>query len=198
VKLRWRVSGGARRSLGWIPFKASALQYRAGQVHLAGVPLSLWDSYGLSRYELGGGSISEDARGRWYLNVTVKSPGWPKSRDLEQVQGDAVGIDPGLKDLMVASDGEQVAAQQFYRDLEPRAGRGPARGQQAQDQGDSRKNRQPQERPPAQTLNAPGGHPPGHLRGRRQRPSAHPDQDGQVRPGRWVEHVSNHAAVQVR
>jgi putative transposase len=32
VKLRWRVSGGARRSLGWIPFKASALRYRNGQV----------------------------------------------------------------------------------------------------------------------------------------------------------------------
>jgi putative transposase len=26
VKLRWRVSGGTRRSLGWIPFKASALR----------------------------------------------------------------------------------------------------------------------------------------------------------------------------
>jgi hypothetical protein len=26
VKSRWRVSGGPRRSLGWIPFKASALR----------------------------------------------------------------------------------------------------------------------------------------------------------------------------
>jgi putative transposase len=34
VKLRWRVSGGARRSLGWIPFKASALRYRNGQKFL--------------------------------------------------------------------------------------------------------------------------------------------------------------------
>src|SRR5258707_12088427 len=32
VKLRWRVSGGTRRSLGWIPFKASAIRYRNGQV----------------------------------------------------------------------------------------------------------------------------------------------------------------------
>jgi putative transposase len=45
VKLRWRVSGGARRSLGWIPFKASAIRYRAGHVWYAGQALSLWDSY---------------------------------------------------------------------------------------------------------------------------------------------------------
>ncbi|MFP3556224.1 hypothetical protein SB861_36750 [Paraburkholderia sp. SIMBA_049] len=27
TKLRWRVSSGARCSLGWIPFKASAIRY---------------------------------------------------------------------------------------------------------------------------------------------------------------------------
>ena len=55
VKLRWRVSRGPRRSLGWIPFKASALRYRNGQVWFSGLdkPLSLWGSYGLSNYTLG-------------------------------------------------------------------------------------------------------------------------------------------------
>lgn len=72
VKLRWRVSYGSRRSLGWIPFKASALRYRGGQVWYCGHPLSMWDSYGLGGYELGSGTFSEDARGRWHLNVTVK------------------------------------------------------------------------------------------------------------------------------
>lgn len=118
AKLRWRISTGPRRSLGWVPFKASALQYKNGQVHLAGKPLSLWDSYGLASYELGSGSISEDARGRWYLNVTVKSPGWPKSEDLSQVSAHALGIDLGLKDLMADSQGGKVQAQQFYRGLE--------------------------------------------------------------------------------
>lgn len=46
TKLRWRVSGGARRSLGWVPLKASALQYAGGQLRISGMsrPLSLWDS----------------------------------------------------------------------------------------------------------------------------------------------------------
>ncbi|MFZ6775033.1 hypothetical protein ACO0LB_20210 [Undibacterium sp. SXout7W] len=43
IKLRWRISRGSRRSLGWIPFKASALQYRNGQLWMSGIdqPLSL-------------------------------------------------------------------------------------------------------------------------------------------------------------
>ena len=41
-RLRWRISGGTRRSLGWVPFKSRA------------------------------GSFSEDSRGRWYFNVCVE------------------------------------------------------------------------------------------------------------------------------
>lgn len=114
AKLRWRVSHGSRRSLGWIPVKASALSYRAGQVHYQGKALSLWDSYGLADYQLRSGSFSEDSRGRWYLNVTVdvkqsvKTPGTS-----------SIGIDLGLKDLASLSNGEKIEAQQFYRDLEP-------------------------------------------------------------------------------
>lgn len=122
VRLNWRVSNptSARRSLGWIPFRHDCIAYQGGQIQYAGVKLGLWDSYGLSSYELGSGSISEDARGRWCLNVTVTSPGWPKSVDLDQVRTEAIGIDPGLKDLMCLSDGIKVEANQFYRDLEPK------------------------------------------------------------------------------
>jgi transposase len=115
-RLSWRSSKGARRSLGWIPFKASAIAYRDGQVRYQGVPLSLWDSYGLKDYKLGSGSFSEDARGRWYMNVTVevKRSEKPKASVLNQ---SALGIDLGLKDLMAGSDGSKVEAQSFYRDL---------------------------------------------------------------------------------
>jgi IS605 OrfB family transposase len=116
VKLRWRVSRGPRRSLGWVPFKASAVRYRSGQLFISGVskPLSLWDSYGLADYELGSGTISEDARGRWYINVTVKV-----QRAARSARTVAVGIDLGLKEFAALSDGRQVAAHRFYRDLEP-------------------------------------------------------------------------------
>jgi putative transposase len=71
VRLAWRKSGGARRSLGWIPFKVRTIRYRGGQIYFAGWWLSLWDSYGLRNFELRAGCFSEDSRGRWYLNVCV-------------------------------------------------------------------------------------------------------------------------------
>lgn len=116
AKLRWRVSGGSRRSLGWVPFKAAAIRYRGGQVWYAGRPLSLWDSYGLQHYELGTGSFSEDSRGRWYLNVTVKIPELVGPRQKDPTR--SVGIDLGLKDFLATSDGDKVEAQRFYRDME--------------------------------------------------------------------------------
>lgn len=114
AKLRWRVSHGVRRSLGWIPVKASALSYRGGQVRYQGKALSLWDSYGLADYQLRSGNFSEDARGRWYLNVTVdvKQPE-------KKVGTSSVGIDLGLKDFAGLSNGQMVEAKQFYRDLQP-------------------------------------------------------------------------------
>lgn len=119
IKLRWRISNPNRsdRSLGWIPFKKSAIRYKAGQVHLAGEPLSLWDSYGLADHELGSGSICEDARGRWYLNVCVKVKRAEKAESSTKLE--AIGIDLGLKEFMVDSEGSKVEAQRFYRDLEP-------------------------------------------------------------------------------
>jgi putative transposase len=116
VKLRWRVSRGPRRSLGWIPFKASAIRYRNGQVFFGKTPLSLWDSYGLADYELGAGSISEDARGRWYVNfsVKVKKQTKPPTGEVEQ----STGIDLGLKDFMATSDGYVVSLEKHYRKLE--------------------------------------------------------------------------------
>lgn len=123
VRLSWRKSGGSRRSLGWIPFKASAIGYRNGQIRYGQQFLGLWDTYGLGAYDLGPGAISEDSRGRWYINVTVKqaAPDHPMHPAAAILSGDlpSVGIDLGLKDLAGLSDGGKVEAERFYRDLEP-------------------------------------------------------------------------------
>lgn len=111
-KLRWRVSGGSRKSLGWIPFKSSAISYKNGQIKYGEYYFGLWDSYGLSKFTFKTGSFSQDSRGRWYFNVCVdskseKSPG--KS---------SVGIDLGLKDFATISDGSKVSAEKIYRNYE--------------------------------------------------------------------------------
>ena len=118
TRLRWRKSGGVRRSLGWLPFKVRTIRYAHGQVYYAGKWLSLGDSYGLGEYELRAGSISEDARGRWYLNVCVERADFVGPRPVPSID-QSVGIDLGLKELAALSNGHKEAAQQFYRDLEP-------------------------------------------------------------------------------
>ncbi len=115
AKLRWRKSGGSRRSLGWIPFKSSAIKYHNGQIKYCGRFISLWDSYGLARYELGTGSFSEDARGRWYFNVTVKVKSKIESGT------ELIGVDLGCKAAATASNGNKVIGRR-YQELEKKLG----------------------------------------------------------------------------
>ncbi|PSJ48375.1 RNA-guided endonuclease InsQ/TnpB family protein [Zobellella taiwanensis] len=118
AKLRWRVSSGSKRSLGFIPFKSRAAQWRNGQVKFAGHHFKVWDSYGLSKYQFRAGSFSEDARGRWYFNICVQVAAQPVTAGKS-----AVGIDLGLKDAATCSDGTKLSAGRFYRDLESALGK---------------------------------------------------------------------------
>lgn len=101
AKLRWR----GKRSLGWVPFKASGIkQDGAGWVYLRrrfpcwlhrGLPEN-----GVIKY----GSFNEDACGNWWIGVTVELPDAPTRND------DAdIGIDLGLKDIATLSTGEKIA-----------------------------------------------------------------------------------------
>ena len=115
-KLRWRCSSGAKRALGWVPFKAAGIKYIHGQIRFCGKFFSLWDSYDLSKYDLSTGSFSQDARGRWYFNVTVKVEIQPSAST------SAIGIDLGLKDTATCSDGIKLERKQRYRALESKLG----------------------------------------------------------------------------
>lgn len=113
-KLNWRVSNrnSPKYSLGWIPFKARALTYKGGQIRFNGINIGLWDSYGLSKYELRAGSFNEDSRGRWYLNVVVK---FDADEKCVPDGTTSLGVDLGLKTLATYSDGEKFEPKKFYR-----------------------------------------------------------------------------------
>ncbi|MGE8367180.1 RNA-guided endonuclease InsQ/TnpB family protein [Cupriavidus sp.] len=120
-RLNWRVSDrkSPKYSLGWVPFKARALTYKNGQVRFNGINIGLWDSYGLSKYELKAGSFNEDSRGRWYLNVAVKV----QIEEKRVPDGASVlGIDLGLKSLATYCSGEKFEPKQWYRDSEAALG----------------------------------------------------------------------------
>ncbi|CAM3406603.1 Transposase [Polaromonas hydrogenivorans] len=114
ARLNWRVSNpkSSKYSLGWVPFKGGHAKYKAGQIEFSSRKFSLWDSYGLSKHELRAGSISQDARGRWYLNVCVEIEAKPGTGTA------SVGIDLGLKTAAVCSSGKPLESR-IYRQYEP-------------------------------------------------------------------------------
>lgn len=116
-KLKWRSSGGSRKSLGWVPFKIGQLRYKAGHCVFGKSLINVWDSYNLSKYEFRSGNFSEDSRGRWYLNINVEIP-------VEKSTGTGqIGIDLGLKTTATCSDGTTLQRQNFYRDSESKLGK---------------------------------------------------------------------------
>ncbi len=111
AKLQWRVSNpkSSRKSLGWIPFKKSAIKYNDGWVSYGKQIFKLWDSYGLSKYQVKTGCFVQDSRNRWYVCLIVET-------EKIQTKGTkAIGIDLGLKDLATCSDGTKISNPKYYR-----------------------------------------------------------------------------------
>ena len=119
VKLNWRVSNpkSPKKSLGWIPFKASGIQYQNGQVKYAGHWFGLWDSYGIKNHKVKTGSFVQDSRGRWYVCLVVDTPESVQTTK-DKAAVNAIGIDLGLKDFATLSNGEKIEAQRTYRKYE--------------------------------------------------------------------------------
>jgi len=126
AKLNWRVSNpkSPKKSLGWIPFKASGIQYQNGQVKYAGHFFSLWDSYGLSKHKVKTGSFVQDSRGRWYVCLVVDTLAEPAKTMSSTAAQDKtpVGIDLGLKDFATLSNGQKIEAQRTYRKYQKKLG----------------------------------------------------------------------------
>ncbi|PJX27277.1 transposase [Psychrobacter sp. L7] len=119
AKLNWRTNNpkAKRRSLGWIPFKKTAIKHistrQSGKKSLKStlqfsladrqkLTIDLWDSYNLSLYNINTCELVQDNSGHWYACVTVKD--FPKIK----CGTGQVGIDLGCKDAAVSSDGDKL------------------------------------------------------------------------------------------
>src|SRR6202044_1115443 len=105
LKLRWRVSRGARRSLGWVPFKAANLKRKGVCLRFAGKCVRVFERERLDGISWQGGCFAQDALGDWWLCLPVKMEAEETIAPQE-----AVGIDLGLKEIAVSSDGERLPA----------------------------------------------------------------------------------------
>ncbi len=92
------LNGEVKKSLGWIPFNGQTIKVIDDIVKYDGVKFRFWKH----REIIGNiktGSFCQDSRGRWYVNfqceVTDKRPHGERK----------IGIDLGLKDKAICSDG---------------------------------------------------------------------------------------------
>jgi putative transposase len=126
-RLRWRVSRGVRRSLGWIPFKAASLKRKRRSLRFCGKTFRVFESERLEGVKWKQGCFAQDAVGDWWLclpvEVSVEQAPAPK---------ESVGIDLGVKDVAVTSDGGRLEAGRFYRDVQDRLGQLQRRGHRRQ------------------------------------------------------------------
>jgi IS605 OrfB family transposase len=107
----FRVSIGSRRSLGWVPLRASvSLKIDDNSVIYLG---KRYRFFGAHRRTLPAvvksGCFKQDPRGRWYICFAVEV------EENRLTGGGEIGIDLGLKTLAVTSEGESVAHLQHYR-----------------------------------------------------------------------------------
>ncbi len=105
VKLRWRVSRGPKRSLGWIPFKARSLKRKGVCLRFAGKCFRVFEIERLEKVKWQAGCFAQDAVGDWWLCLPVKMEAEESNAPCE-----AVGIDLGLKDIAVTSDCQRLRA----------------------------------------------------------------------------------------
>jgi IS605 OrfB family transposase len=126
-RLRWRVSRGARRSLGWVPFKAASLKRKGEGLRFGGKTFRVFEGERLNGVKWQQGCFAEDAVGDWWLCLPVEV-------GVEQTAApcEAIGIDLGLKAVAVTSDGERCEAGRFYRGIEQRIAQAQRRGHKHQ------------------------------------------------------------------
>src|ERR1700693_1096389 len=123
AKLRWRVSRGAERSLGWVAFKGVQLKRKGKSLRFSGKVFRVFEQDLLENARWKCGCFAQDAVGDWWLCLPVEQEAKPSVAPNE-----AVGLDLGLKDTVATSDGDKLEAGRFYQDIERKIAQAQRRG----------------------------------------------------------------------
>lgn len=105
IKLRWRVSGGARRSLGWVPFKAASIKRKGRALRFCSKTIRVFERERLEGLKWKSGCFAQDAVGDWWLCLSVDV-----TPEQNVAPNESVGVDLGLKTIATTSDGDTLEA----------------------------------------------------------------------------------------
>ena len=104
--IRFRTAKGGK-NLGWIPFNGQTVKFHGGYIDYNGHRLRLWQHRELpASAVIKTGSFVQDARGRWYVNLTVEVSNKDYFRK-SAPKNSSVGGDLGTKTIAATSDGDK-------------------------------------------------------------------------------------------
>jgi len=106
-KLRWR----GKKSLGWIPLGKDGIKISGDTLYHNKKKFRFWNSREIKGL-IKCGSICEDTRGRWYLNLQC---------EVEETRSSgtkAIGLDLGQKTFATGSNGKKYKTGKWYRAYE--------------------------------------------------------------------------------
>ncbi len=127
LRLRWRVSRGSRRSLGWVPFKAASLKRKGHALRFCGKVFRVFEPDRPEGVKWRDGCFAQDAVGDWWLCLPVQL-----TAETAIAPREAVGIDLGLREIAVTSEGERLEAGRWTQHLAVKLARAQRRGHQRQ------------------------------------------------------------------
>jgi putative transposase len=105
-----------KKTLAWVPLKGRELKREGDAFRFAGNTFRVFHSRPLPDGKIKDGTnFSQDCKGNWFLNIVVDVADAP-ARELKA----GIGIDLGLKELAVLSNGERFDANPVYRRTEQR------------------------------------------------------------------------------
>jgi putative transposase len=102
-RLRWRVSLGPRRSLGWVPIMRESLFRKGKSFRFCGKMFRVFEQERVTKWR--SGCFAQDSVGDWWLCVPVESE-LPAAIPAHR----AVGLDLGIIAIATTSDGEKLNA----------------------------------------------------------------------------------------
>jgi len=100
IRLNWRVSKGPRKSLGWIPFKASGIKQKENKITFMGNDFVFFKSQEVEG-KIKTGAFVQDSCGDWYVTLTCE-----QEEKNTQPNNLSVGVDLGQKSIVATSDGQ--------------------------------------------------------------------------------------------
>jgi len=127
AKLKWRVSRGSRRSLGWLPFKAAQLKRKGKSLRFASKAFRVFERELLEDVKWKCGCFAQDSVGDWWLCLPVAVEASQRVAPKKEV-----GIDLGLEHIATTSDGEKLLSRHFYRNIEQKIANSQRRGHKRQ------------------------------------------------------------------